>query len=170
MRSYLRDHRAKNREHYREKGRRLYAANADSRRASSRRWREANREATREAARRYYREHRDERLAYAQRYRDENRDAIRAAAQEHYRRNPALYRARARERSMAETAEAVAYMAELLEQPCAYCGSRDRIEVDHVIPFARGGKTVPENLVAACLPCNRSKGSKTPEEWLGVSV
>lgn len=32
-------------------------------------------------------------------------------------------------------------------------------EVDHVIALKHGGKTVQENLVLACLPCNRHKGS-----------
>ena len=50
---------------------------------------------------------------------------------------------------------------------CVYCGSEDQpLHCDHVIPFSRGGQSTLENLVAACAPCNISKGSKTPEEWL----
>lgn len=49
---------------------------------------------------------------------------------------------------------------------CAYCGRRGGdLECDHVHPVARGGTHHPSNLVTACLPCNRSKGSKTVEEW-----
>jgi hypothetical protein len=49
---------------------------------------------------------------------------------------------------------------------CRYCSiSSVRLECDHVIPVSRGGKTKLENLVAACLPCNRSKGSKLLSEW-----
>jgi HNH endonuclease len=47
---------------------------------------------------------------------------------------------------------------------CRYCG-REAIEVDHVEPRARGGATIPANLVAACRPCNKAKGLRTPEEW-----
>lgn len=51
---------------------------------------------------------------------------------------------------------------------CRYCGAADRpLECDHVVPVARGGPTVLENLVAACQPCNRSKGAKTLQEWRG---
>ncbi|MCU0568070.1 MAG: HNH endonuclease [Oculatellaceae cyanobacterium Prado106] len=32
-------------------------------------------------------------------------------------------------------------------------------EVDHVIALKHGGQTSEENLVLACLPCNRHKGS-----------
>lgn len=49
---------------------------------------------------------------------------------------------------------------------CAYCGVVDQNpECDHVIPFSRGGRTTPENLVTSCKPCNRSKGRRTPQEW-----
>ena len=47
---------------------------------------------------------------------------------------------------------------------CQYCRSNDRLTIDHVIPKSRGGKDTWENLVAACVPCNNRKGSRTPEE------
>lgn len=48
---------------------------------------------------------------------------------------------------------------------CAYCGRGDLpLTVDHIIPKARGGADVWENLVAACLKCNNKKGNRTPEE------
>lgn len=43
---------------------------------------------------------------------------------------------------------------------CIYCGARPphvRLEVDHIISIARGGKTVFENLATACFECNRGK-------------
>lgn len=50
---------------------------------------------------------------------------------------------------------------------CVYCGAVDGpFHLDHVFPFSRGGSTTIENLVVACVPCNLSKGSKMPEEWL----
>lgn len=47
---------------------------------------------------------------------------------------------------------------------CQYCGSRDRLTIDHVHPKSRGGRDTWENLVAACVPCNNRKGNKTPDE------
>jgi 5-methylcytosine-specific restriction endonuclease McrA len=35
---------------------------------------------------------------------------------------------------------------------------------DHVVPRARGGKTVWENIVTACVPCNLRKSDRTPEQ------
>jgi len=56
-------------------------------------------------------------------------------------------------------------LAKLYAQPCFYCGAIGQIEMDHVIPIKRGGAHSIGNLVAACMPCNRSKGSKTITEW-----
>lgn len=51
---------------------------------------------------------------------------------------------------------------------CTYCSSIvGPFEVDHVIPWTRGGSHDLENLVVACRPCNRSKKDMTPEEWGG---
>ena len=47
---------------------------------------------------------------------------------------------------------------------CQYCGGRDLLTVDHVMPKSRGGKDTWENLVAACTRCNNRKGSRTPDE------
>ncbi len=44
---------------------------------------------------------------------------------------------------------------------CQYCGSRQDLTFDHVLPRARGGRTNWENVVAACSPCNLRKGSKS---------
>ena len=44
---------------------------------------------------------------------------------------------------------------------CQYCGSSGDLTFDHVVPRARGGVTSWENVVAACSPCNLSKGSRS---------
>lgn len=41
---------------------------------------------------------------------------------------------------------------------CVYCGGK-ATTVDHKIPVAQGGTHNSDNLVAACKPCNVSKGS-----------
>ncbi len=45
---------------------------------------------------------------------------------------------------------------------CQYCGSRDDLTFDHVVPRRCGGETTWENVVAACSPCNLRKGGKMP--------
>lgn len=47
---------------------------------------------------------------------------------------------------------------------CQYCGSRDNLTIDHIMPASKGGKNHFENCVAACKPCNNKKGNRTPSE------
>jgi 5-methylcytosine-specific restriction endonuclease McrA len=47
---------------------------------------------------------------------------------------------------------------------CQYCGSRDDLTFDHLLPRSRGGHTTWMNVVAACSPCNLRKGNMTPAE------
>ena len=42
---------------------------------------------------------------------------------------------------------------------CATCGSKERLEFDHVIPVALGGANTARNLQLLCEPCNRVKGA-----------
>jgi 5-methylcytosine-specific restriction endonuclease McrA len=45
---------------------------------------------------------------------------------------------------------------------CQYCGAREELTFDHVVPRSRGGVTTWENVVAACSPCNLRKGDRLP--------
>lgn len=53
---------------------------------------------------------------------------------------------------------------------CTYCNKpippTDTVTVDHKIPYCKGGKTIPENLVIACYPCNREKDDMGVEEYI----
>lgn len=52
------------------------------------------------------------------------------------------------------------------EYTCQYCGAQGvPLECDHVFPISKGGSNEDANLVAACVPCNRSKGAMTLEQW-----
>lgn len=52
---------------------------------------------------------------------------------------------------------------------CQYCGSApQRFEKEHFIPLSRGGLNSIENIVPACPPCNRFKGSMTGSEWMQI--
>jgi 5-methylcytosine-specific restriction endonuclease McrA len=42
---------------------------------------------------------------------------------------------------------------------CVYCGSTAELEIDHVIPFSRGGACTVDNAQVLCGPCNRAKGA-----------
>ena len=55
---------------------------------------------------------------------------------------------------------------------CQYCGHRlprSQLNLDHVVPRSRGGKTTWENVVTSCHNCNRQKGGRLPKE-AGLSL
>src|SRR5580692_5925422 len=47
---------------------------------------------------------------------------------------------------------------------CQYCGAREELTFDHVVPRSKGGTTTWENVVAACSCCNLRKGDRLPKE------
>jgi len=50
---------------------------------------------------------------------------------------------------------------------CQYCGKKFKtteLSIDHVVPRSRGGRTVWNNVVCACMKCNVRKGGRTPRE------
>ncbi|MBI1289384.1 MAG: hypothetical protein GC178_17595 [Flavobacteriales bacterium] len=51
-------------------------------------------------------------------------------------------------------------------QICNYCGSTEKLALDHVFPQKLGGKDNAENLIYACRSCNSSKGKKDLMEWM----
>ena len=47
---------------------------------------------------------------------------------------------------------------------CQYCGSRQDLTFDHLIPRSLGGHTTWDNVVTACSECNLQKGGKAPRQ------
>lgn len=51
-------------------------------------------------------------------------------------------------------------------QICNYCGSTEKLALDHIFPQRYGGQDNAENLIFACRTCNSSKGKKDLMEWM----
>lgn len=50
---------------------------------------------------------------------------------------------------------------------CQYCGVKPgskELTIDHVLPRAQGGVSSWTNCVVACVPCNRVKANRTPDQ------
>lgn len=43
---------------------------------------------------------------------------------------------------------------------CVYCGSTDKLQIDHIIPFSKGGVDTVENFQILCQRCNIEKSNK----------
>ena len=58
------------------------------------------------------------------------------------------------------------YLLEKWERRCAYCGATGvGLQIEHIVPRARGGSDRVSNLTLACEPCNTRKGTQTAEEF-----
>jgi len=48
---------------------------------------------------------------------------------------------------------------------CAYCGEKTELEKEHFIPVSKDGGYTVDNMLPACLKCNRSKYNNDFFEW-----
>lgn len=103
----------------------------------------------------WYQKNKEADAAHRREYRANNREKVRAKDS----------RRRAREKSAPTYLISPKDWRWLFSQPCFYCGGRENMTIDHIIPLARGGSHGIGNLLPACHGCNASKGSKTQLEW-----
>jgi 5-methylcytosine-specific restriction endonuclease McrA len=134
-----------------------------------RRWYSENREQERQRTKLIMRRLRKERpeleRAARARYRKRNADAIRLreGANTHQRRAQKASTARSILGGYSR-AYMVTVIADVLSDPCAYCGG-ESATLDHIVPLSRGGLHIPANLAPACHSCNSSKCNRLLHEW-----
>ncbi|MBT3985168.1 hypothetical protein HOD38_00160 [archaeon] len=51
------------------------------------------------------------------------------------------------------------------DKNCVYCGSNEKLGIDHIVAVAKGGTNTYNNLVLACNKCNMFKKTKNVYEW-----
>ena len=75
----------------------------------------------------------------------------------------------ARERQRARKLRQKSWWKRKLSQgSCYYCGRHftpQSLTMDHIIPLAKGGRSVKINVAAACKKCNNAKKNLVPNEW-----
>lgn len=105
-------------------------------------------------------------------YHAENREKIAAQKATWQKANPervvaAWARRRARKLGAAGTFTAEQWQARLSYYGgrCVYCGTTEKITIEHRIPLSRGGSNWPANLAPACGSCNSKKNTKTETEF-----
>ncbi len=76
----------------------------------------------------------------------------------------------ARERERARALRKTSWWQRRIQRGvCAYCGKatpQRELTMDHIVPIARGGRSVKGNVAPACKDCNSRKKLLTPAEQL----
>ncbi len=160
-----RRYRERHPERVREQNRRWRQDNPEKKQAANAAWRESNPKKPVDP---------DQQRAYSARWYRDNRERRNAAAAAWRRANPerqSEYQKRRRARRNGSepdlTEEQWLEVVAEFDGRCAYCGGEGSIELEHVVPLARGGRHTRLNVVPACRKCNASKGAKLLAEWLG---
>lgn len=113
-----------------------------------------------------YRTENAEKIAVARKkYNQEHREENKKAFREWSKNNQDKLRAnRAKRRAIEMNAPGGGFTAEQDKElkkeyfgMCAYCGSKTKIELDHVVPLISGGRHDADNIVPACKSCNSRK-------------
>ena len=59
------------------------------------------------------------------------------------------------------------YLLAKWDHACAYCGATEvPLNLDHIVPRARGGSNRVSNLACACILCNEEKGARPVDKFL----
>ncbi len=155
-------------------------------RAKARQWNQDHREEETIRRSAYRKEHREEIAAYDREYRQSHRTTIMAAqrmwaashrGKEYARRlqwikeNPEKSHEQSRRRRARLANVAIEPVDEkgiysFYNDTCIYCGNKENLTLDHVIPLNGGGIHSESNLVVACRKCNGGKCDKPIEEWI----
>lgn len=179
-RASIADWRRNNRERAAASEKAWREANKERKAALDKAWREANKERVKQNQRDWYQANKTERRERAAEYRERNRERVRAYARwwYHQNRERMLIVLRKREaerrgriRSQAGepyTVEDILQMYDDQDGRCAYCEEPllGDFEIDHMVPLSRNGLDGWDNFAITCPPCNRTKNTRTAEEFM----
>lgn len=181
--AYQRAYREANKETIVEYRRAYYQANKETIEEKKRAYCEANRDKIAERKRAYREANREEILEKQSAYREANRAKIREKFRALYAADPETWKRGARKRrAIKKSVPSSDYtrldVIDLYGPDCYLCGvnlpRESNWEVEHVIPFARGGWNLISNVRPSCFPCNRKKRDKMPpalrqaKVWYGL--
>ena len=120
----------------------------------------------------YREKNRDKIINYHRKLRSDNVDLSRKRSRDYAARNPLLAKVTAA--NLKSTSDKITLLGvkNLFDSHgwcCYYCGTQSasttEMTLDHVIPFAAGGRNVIQNCVPACASCNSSKSDRTEREF-----
>lgn len=134
-------------------------------RQTMKKWREKNPQLHRDRNKKSRETDKERSRANRARAYKKNKEKENQSARLYYQRFPEKYREASSLRKRKKLANGIfrvsaSELKKLYSFPCALCGSTDSIEIDHIVPIAKGGSHSIGNLQPLCRPCNRSKSDK----------
>jgi len=159
---------ADNREKMNASSRRSYQKNKNSKLEWQKKYAQENPETVKATKKRYLDNNPEKRKASVRNYKLRNSETIKEKSKVYYQNNKEMYffwASKRRERIRSPYKITSKEIIRLRNRSCFYCGSKNEIHIDHVLPVSRGGQHRIGNLVPACKACNSSKGSKFLMEW-----
>lgn len=157
-REYKREWRRRNIEKVHAYHRQWYKENKEKAQHHKEKWRLKNPNYDTEQSRQW-------RIAHPKQYK-KTRHAYFERTREAHRQRERAYRARKQDATVEDvTARGWLEIVQAYDSRCVYCGEVcDSPSMDHVIPISQGGAHSYDNILPACLDCNRKKAARTPEQ------
>ena len=158
----------KNKELFIEKERIRKELKRDETREKGRIYNRNNREKRRKYHNKYYQKNKERMKAYQIENRERSRELERIA----YKKNPEkfLFKNALRRHRMNSLISDFKYSdwkvcLTHFDHSCAYCGEKNKLEQEHIIPVTKGGNYTKDNIIPACVSCNCSKYNQSLHEW-----
>lgn len=139
-----------------------------------RQWRDGNRGRISEQARAWKEAHPEQRRATLKLWRLKNKAEIAEKRKARRAAKPNVYRAHAENRRARKLATGGFYTAQQIDNlillqrhKCVGCGVSIKrgFEVDHIVALSKGGSSNISNIQLLCMSCNRTKHTKSAEQW-----
>jgi len=137
-------------------------------------WRSANPDRITKQSSNWVKAHLEQRRATLKLWRLKSKAAIAAARKAARQAKPNVYRAHSENRRARKLAAGGSYTAQQIDNlyllqrhKCVGCGISIKrgFEIDHIVALSKGGSSDISNIQLLCMPCNRSKHTKSPEQW-----
>lgn len=154
---WKRKHYDKNTEKIKNRSRLYYLENKDYVNAQSKEYRKRNAKILSEKKREYYEKNKEEITKRNIEWRTKNIDKVRLASTRYNQRKRSAYHD--------YNKEDWSFALNFFSHSCAYCGVKERMEQEHIMPVSKGGPYIASNIIPACRSCNASKGDKDLEIW-----
>ena len=170
IKNYADQFRANNPEKVKESARKFRLENKEKILAKGKEYRLANREKELERCRKYREANPQKRKISVKNWQEKNVDKSREISRRWQLENKEKVRHYANLRRSRKVTNGIYEITDkeikkLYQSECFYCGSNERIQLDHVVPISKGGQHSIGNLVPACQKCNASKHNKFLTEW-----